>query len=642
MTTLLYLNDNPMIHKKIWLLIFTLFITIGQTYTQDTSSFLPPLQVLTPDNIHELQPLAQLGCGRVNDVLWSPDGEKLYFATPSGLHIYSTEDLSAPPEIIQIVATRIDMDSTGHYLITDTQVWDVTDWSSPAREFDSKYVDFNPKELLLNVTYSDSVVNTHEIWDMRTWSLVATLPSEIQNPIYSPDGEYIANYESENGGLTLYNSENFEAITTIHPGFTTLIKFSPDGQFIVTTDGGGQYGNLGPWGSTVKVWQISDLLTEANPQPHQRLVLSVLRPINEEYLVYDFFFLDNTLITTGGQLTVWDINTGDQIRALPFWSVTAMLNEDRHYLSLRADFSTHILDTQTWEQVFSQDGNVTFSPTAEMILNVGNITPPVLFHTSDWSLIHTFDCYLSADVGAITFSADNRYIATNISSRIILWDLQINPPESINFLDRDGLGYDGDVFELAFTDDNQWLLGRVAVNTIVGWDVRTGYQVQQLSDIPYNYTVAQFLFAEEPKQPDLKLHGESVEVNNILSSPDDSVVTGVITTPTENVKVYDLAIWDIKSLDDPIFMMPLKIIFGSKINFTFNPSGNLLMLSYRQEGFGNDFLIWSVKDFYTDNPKPLFESKIYPPTHIIFSHDGTLLATIDASGVLNLWGVPVP
>src|SRR5687768_4016677 len=76
------------------------------------------LAPITPDNLADLEEIAMLGGGIIDQVEWSPDGATIAVASSVGVWLYDAFDLDAPPRFLRHSTHVYDIafDPTGTWL----------------------------------------------------------------------------------------------------------------------------------------------------------------------------------------------------------------------------------------------------------------------------------------------------------------------------------------------------------------------------------------------------------------------------------------------------------------------------------------------------------------------------------------------
>ena len=256
---------------------------------------------ITKTNIAQISLLDQINIDSY-DIVWSPDGKRLYLTANHVLYVYSTSNLK---EI-----TSIDSNNWLHCL---------------ALSSDGKKLAYETKEAL-------------QIIDTNSWEVLQTIQSE--NPsnefVFSNDGQLLAASDTENN-LLIWNLETEELILSIeYPYFEInimTIDFSSDDQLIAT----GCQDSARIWGISTgeEVYWDEDVYTQdllfypdnsklvySDDDVINILSLSNLNVINtlDSGNGYDIKSLalspNGELLASGdekGNVVFWDAQTGDEL-----------------------------------------------------------------------------------------------------------------------------------------------------------------------------------------------------------------------------------------------------------------------------------------------------------------------------------------
>lgn len=91
------------------LMLLLLFFLMPTVYGQTNIALNPNAPVIDPSNASQLALLAELELQGAQDVVWSPGGLRIAILSGSRVYLYSTQDMSASPTIIDTGATVKDM-----------------------------------------------------------------------------------------------------------------------------------------------------------------------------------------------------------------------------------------------------------------------------------------------------------------------------------------------------------------------------------------------------------------------------------------------------------------------------------------------------------------------------------------------------
>lgn len=188
--------------KTRWIIACLVCLCLTPTIAPSAAQDNPRLPVIAPDNVAQLQVVAQLGQGRIADVVVTPDGSHVAIGDSQGVWLYATDDLRTPlarvvlPVPVWHLAITPD---TQTLLITNTRqpeadLWDVAS-SRHIRSLDEvsgvRWGAWSPDGSRLALGHIGTLVMV----DMTG----ATPPIEpigaqyrVEQPVWSPDGRWVA------------------------------------------------------------------------------------------------------------------------------------------------------------------------------------------------------------------------------------------------------------------------------------------------------------------------------------------------------------------------------------------------------------------------------------------------------------------
>ena len=481
------------------------------------------------------------------------------------------------------------------------------------------------------------------LWDPMTGSITAMFPG--RNFAFSPDSRLMAcekSYRIQNTTSVPFASDVFvwdigtgERIThfTEHEELVKAIRFSPCGQFLVSSD----------TSRTLHVWDLKK------------------RGLKDTYVGYDrpFYLQDGTLLATvfsRGTIEVWDVEQHEKLQSyeLPVESIgynwfskcpkLAIANtlSNRQTLSKK----THTFSTLTEPIIFPRA--VKFTDEEELAIR-GNIRDIVLWdiksnqtqtisYTSDfnediksftflpdgdilvvdWNHNHNVykvtkisksDAILLAEftpsihLGNDTFAFSEEQIAFSGNGGIIyLWDLKHSE------IPRQFIGHTDHVWTLAFSPDSKKLVSGAGDKTARIWDIETGTEITQL---PLEKPFTPMALAFSPCGKVIAggmLHGlniwcaEEYRLLRSIPQPEDSKRTFAIsfsqsgrylasgTWWQEGMEKMAVRLWDVSTGEN------IHTFWGHTTDveiLEFSPNGTILVSG----SFDGSTLLWNVKPF---------------------------------------------
>lgn len=114
--------------KRLVRLLSLIGINVGFLISAVTPQMIdaaPPLQRITPQNIHLIKEINRLSAPKPTGLTWSPNGYTLAASTSADIRLYDTRKPEAPPVIIPSEGgERLNFNTTGDRVINRFQVWD--------------------------------------------------------------------------------------------------------------------------------------------------------------------------------------------------------------------------------------------------------------------------------------------------------------------------------------------------------------------------------------------------------------------------------------------------------------------------------------------------------------------------------------
>ena len=360
-------------------------------------------------------------------------------------------------------------------------------------------------------------------------------------------------------------------------GTINEIAYSPDGTQLAVASG------IGIWIYDAQTGEELDLLSG-----HTDEVMSVSFSPN-----------GNTLASGGGMfdgtIRLWDVSTGTHIRTI--------LAQTRWYPPGSVDSVS-----------FSPDGTTLASESG------GDIH---LFDVSTGTHIRI----LTGDtnqVESLSFSPDGNAIATgDIDGVIFFWD--VSTGKNIKTLS----GHTDWVFSVAFSPDGNTLASGYRDNTIFLWDVSTGTHIRTLSG--HTHWVESLSFSPDGTTLASGSRGETF-LWDVSTGKNIRTISGGYSlsfspdgTTLASGSSGDIRLWDVSTGKN------IRTISGhTRSSGEFSPDRNTLAIAS-----GVDIHLWEVSTS-THITLTGHTDRVY---RVLFSPDGTTLASVSWDGTIRLWDV---
>ncbi len=318
--------------------------------------------------------------------------------------------------------------------------------------------------------------DTIKIWDIKTGKEIRAFDFEgyshqVDSVSFSPDGKYALS-GSGDGTMRLWDIKTGEEIKTFyfefegHSGWVPSVAFSPDGNYALS--GSVKYDEYGgTYHGEMILW---DIKTGEEIKTFEGYVESVAFSPDGKYVLSGGF----------GVMTLWDIKTGKEIRAFDFEGHSNHVNSvsfspDGKY-ALSGGFGVMILwDIETGKEIKTFKGHwdnsdvssVCFSPDGKYSLSGSHDGTMKMWDINTGEEIRTFKGHLGW-LSSVAFSPDGNYALSGAQGGMILWD--INTGEEI----RTFKGHSSYVTSVCFSPDGNYALSGSEDATIKYWDVETG------------------------------------------------------------------------------------------------------------------------------------------------------------------------
>ncbi len=332
---------------------------------------------------------------------------------------------------------------------------------------------FSPEGKQIATTSEDKTV---KLWDAETGQEITTLAGHSENVVsvvFSPGGKRLATRSGfEDVEIQIWNVSTGQEIHTIKntTGVIHTMFFSSDGKSIVTASPG----------KSVQVWRDDESFIEI----------------------------------TGIELTVWDTETGKEIKRLGgppdvilslAVSPVAVSPDGKRVFTGCRNNTVKVWDAQTFYEITSLEGHTApvlsleFSPDGKKLATVSMDKTIKVWNTETNQEITSFKGH-STNIISTVFSPDGKRIATESEDNVIkVWNA--NTGQEIKTLEGGSgsnisMGFIPNSKSMAFTSDGKRLITVIYGETfqlnspfeessdeVTVWDTETGQEITKLNDI---------------------------------------------------------------------------------------------------------------------------------------------------------------
>ena len=258
---------------------------------------------------------ARLGRGKLNNVIFSPDGTRIAVSTAIGIWVYDTQTREAVSLFAEIQTGKsfftskspeVLVFSVDAILIASAHgkrvyVWDTVTGAAFAM------LDEHPDAIAAIALSPDStkLATAGEDWVVRLWDVgtgkylngLKGHPGAVNAVTFSPDGKILASAGSR---LRLWDADTGELLHADHEDLGSIdrLVFSPDGKILA---------GAGGWDRAVHLWNVNTRTLQKTPKGHTGEVQDIA-----------FSSDSSTLVSAGHDaLRLWDVSTGTELKSLP-------------------------------------------------------------------------------------------------------------------------------------------------------------------------------------------------------------------------------------------------------------------------------------------------------------------------------------
>lgn len=311
---------------------------------------------------------------------------------------------------------------------------------------------------------------------------------------FSPDGMRLATASSDGTAREWDIGPSHELLTITDPGLPLRVAYSPDGQFLATTNYAGYV--------SLREAETGDLIWQQNR--------------HESFVGGLDYSPDGSMIVSSGDdpptIILWDANTGEQLRQIDghsYWVNNVSLNPDGTLLaSASADQTTRLWDLDgtpimTFEHPLPSWG-IAFHPDGDRLA------------TSPWDANRV-------DQDALSPPQDEAEIQED--ERVVVWDLDSGD------LIQDFGPHEAGVRDIAFSQDGNLLAAGDWNGVLTLWSYPTGEQLFSVE--AFNHAIARVEFS--PDDSLIAVVGEATKIW------DAETGQRLLTLQDHNDLIYDVA-----------------------------------------------------------------------------------------------------
>ncbi len=577
---------------------------------------------------------ARLGKGKLNNIIFSPDGTRVAMSTSIGIWVYDVHTNEAvslftgiqtgeiekyiatkPPEALTFSADALIIASAHGNSI---YVWDTATGTAFAmldEHPDSiKALAFSPDSTTLATAGGDWVVR---LWDVATGKYINSLtghPGAVNAVTFSPDGKILA---SAGSTLRLWDAATGELLHADNKDLGSIdqLVFSPNGK--VLASGGG-------WERAVHLWDVNTGTVQKTFKGHTGEIRDIA-----------FSPDSGTLVSVSSDaMRLWDVSTGIEQGSLftPQDKAAQLIPPILKHKELHQAYLPGLRD-DVYSVRFSKDATQLVSASSDGSLHVWNVENGL--YQSSLSLGAYSDL-----VSVLAFSEDSKYLASNdgFKERIRVWNVEnatqhaILTPGQGDFLNP--------IRELTVSQGIKKIAGRDFHGTIQVWDAATA---KLLSVVPIDRMLHYWPLVLSPDGKILagreRLTSDKIELWQTDLGAHLFTIEGHTGAVSEYTFSANSKILASGGADAAIILWDIKT--GNQLATLTGHTKRISALAFSADsktlasGSGNEIRLW---DADTSNLIGILDTGLNVQA-LAFSPDGKILACGTEDGRIQVWAL---
>ncbi|MCY4401729.1 MAG: WD40 repeat domain-containing protein [Candidatus Poribacteria bacterium] len=591
---------------------------------------------------------ARFGKGRIHQVKYFPDGNRLAVATSIGVWIYDVQTGEPLDLLTEHTAPvkSIEFSLDGATLASGSEDKTIRLWDTSTGKLKSTCLEHEDEVVLLAFCPSGkSLASTSgssdiQIWDVQTGNVLKTFEAGV-TPIYSitfsldgtmlliigntedydsrieywdtQTGEHIKNVLIESKfkaaamspnckilacvdyyPLQFYDVETGKHLRSVEKrlGELNSIQFSSDRRTLIT---GGRWG-------TVDIWDVN---TAKN-------LRSMLHKKDDDVVSVTYSPDEQTIASGGedGTVKFWDVATGKLTKTITGHIsseiYSAAYSPDDHTLACGSEDKLFTWNARTGELLktstdpnrevysikYSSDGKIISTVGLSTRSHITNSHKARLWNVKTGRFLGSFAGHFS-----IAFSPDGTILATGGRfSQVCLWEIRRGELYLIGDRLATFTEHTENVTSVAFSPDGKVLASGSQDKTIQIWDMDTRTHLKTFT-------------------------GHDEGVTDVVFSPDG-------TTLASGSEDGTIRLWNVNS--DGLVLPPIEGA-GHITSLDYSPDGGILASGTED---GNAIHIWEAK---TGEKLHTFTGHTQRVNDVVFSTDGTTLVSVSDDGTVLLW-----